>query len=334
VATVHPDIIIVVFDSNSPPHRTSFLPIPRDYHAKVIRVIDANRPRVIALDFYFVHPTDPDRDRDLLDAIRTAKSPVVLGAVNAGGTDFNAEQIAYQTSFLAAAGREGGTIELDEEPPENVVRFAFAPPTSAQYPETFATVVARVAAGPTRSAARSRASRRIAWLQGPDIHAPPFLVIPAQALLADDTRAAELRKRLENKIVLIGADLPHLDRHVTPLSVRTGQGMLGVTMHAQMVAQILDSRWYWDLSRIYLLFLLTVVGVAGFALSWWMWRTRADFLGQGGATVALVALNALLFWQFRIDFPVTLALYVWGIGVLGGYNLRNVLVSVWPKMAG
>ena len=50
-------------------------------------------------------------------------------------------------------------------------------------------------------------------------------------------RARELSKK--DKIVLIGGEYPYLDRHRTPLSLWTGNNMLGVKIHAIIVAQLI-----------------------------------------------------------------------------------------------
>jgi adenylate cyclase len=317
----HSRIAVVLFDPASAPGRT-YLPVPRDYHARVIQTVDAAGAALIGLDFYFLQPTEPERDRAFVDTIKNATALVVVGAVNEGLSQFNQSQFAYQKQFLADLGRPAGDITFSFDH-DKVVRHAYDASKDPQFSETFAGLIAklsgaRVAGVPKRM--------RIGWLWGPRNNPYPFLTVRSQELLSEQPRALELQEQLKGKIVLIGLDFPYIDRHRTPLSVVTNENMLGVMVHAQMIAQLLDNRLYSELSLPQVAGFLAVLLVLGLVLGWIFW-TRANLLGQGIAAVALVSLDAVSFYLWRTYLPLVPGLYVWFLAVLAGSNSHKL--ALW-----
>jgi len=101
--------------------------------------------------------------------------------------------------------------------------------------------------------------------------------------------------------------------------------MLGLMIHAHITAQLLDGRSYSELGAISTRVLVAALAVIGFLLGWTFWEQRLDLTGRSIATVALVAIDALVYAQLRIILPFTLALTAWLIGVAAGHHLRTVM---------
>lgn len=326
----HDDIVVVVFNSDSLAGLPSALTVPRDLNGKVIRAIDSAGPRAIGLDFYFVHPTQPETDRSFLELLRDAKAPVVLGAANESADQFRDFQLAYQRSFTAGSGREVGYINLRHDR-DDIVRFTSTPIPNSAYPESLAVRLALLSGSKSTTRPASSPPRRIAWLLGEPLDQQPFRMIPAHNLLADPSDAGfkDLQAQLAGKIVLVGIDLPYIDRHRTPLSIRTGEAMLGVTVHAQVLAQLLDGRELHDLSATEDRIVEAIAASIGLLLGWHFWQRRVNFLSLGAATAVLVAIDAASFYFLRTVLPLTLVLYVWIIAVTAGHHLRQL----WARSA-
>jgi adenylate cyclase len=320
ITTPHDKIALVTFNSDSLAGRPT-QPVPRDLHAGIIRLVDNAGARAIGLDFYFVQPTDPDKDRDFLDAIRKAKSPVIVGAVNESAEQFKDYQLDYQRRFVLESERQAGYINLRHDR-DDVVRYTSPPVAKTLYPESFASLLAQAAGITLRP---SLAPQRIAWLWGAQSNPQPFLTIPARDLLGNDSRARELQSQLKNKIVLTGIDLPYTDPHRTPLSIWTGEPMLGIAVHAQILAQLLDGRRFSEFTASGSQLFLLIFALFGATLGWCFWRRRVNFLSIGVATAFLVAIDALLFSWLRFILPFTLALYVWFVSVTAGHHFRRLV---------
>jgi len=350
----YPGIAIVIIDA---PTIAEFAPqaptaaIPRELNARIIQAVDAAHPRAIGLDFYFVKATTADADSALRDAIRGIESKIVLGTVNESADQFNADQFAYQQHFIADAGprAQAGYVNLRHDS-DDVVRRTSPPVDHSAYAHSFAQQLADIDADPSTRASRSSASVRIAWLLpsndsvfarlyrlGQSFTAPtggagqpnadrsPFPIISAREIIAGgpgyDPRQAEL---LRNRIVLLSASLPYIDRHRTPLSVGTNDGMLGVLVHAHVLAQYLDGRSYRELDDRGTRHLVIGVAIVGFLLSWLFWHRRAELFRQGVATGVLVVVDAVVYSELRLILPFTLALYAWVIATTGGHHLRTL----------
>jgi adenylate cyclase len=318
----HERIVLVVFDPATFDGGV-ISPIPRDTHAQVLRTIDAMGPKVIGLDFYFVASQGTDRDGAMLAALHEIKTPIVLGAIDAHTTEFNERQRAYQEKFLADAGRPAGYLALKYDP-GHIVRRTSAPLQQSPFKETFARQVALAAGAPLAGPGTSSASMRIAWLVGPNRDTEPFLKVSAKDLLpgSDETRRKELADRIKDNIVLTGIDMPNSDRHDTALSVWTDDKMLGAMIHAHILAQLLDGRYFTEFAGRERSMWISAVGLIGLVLGWSLRGKRAAFLNFSVATAILVAIDAVCYSGLRIVLPFALTLAVWFIGVMLGQHLR------------
>src|SRR5262249_33597831 len=161
---------------------------------------------------------------------------------------------------------------------------------------------------------------RIAWLRTPRDGSDTFLTISAEMLLrpADDPVAQLLRAGLKDKIVLVGGMLREIDSHLTPLTNRPEERLTGVPIHAHMVAEMVDgpSTAQLETNASSLRLALASVTVLGFLVGWGFRRKRQGLLASGLATAVIIAIDTIVFWQFRIILPLVLALAAWFLGVV------------------
>ena len=100
--------------------------------------------------------------------------------------------------------------------------------------------------------------------------------------------------------------------------------MLGVMIHAHIIAQLLDGRYFYELAGSERVAFLVVVAFVGLMLGWAVRGRRASFLNLTVATAILVAVDAACYYLLRTVLPFTLALYVWFIAVVAGQHLRSL----------
>ncbi len=312
-ATQHSGVAMVIINDATLKDYSSS-PVDRGLLARIISAVDVSGARAIGLDILFFKKTDDNKDQALVDALKTAKAEVVLGAVDERG-DLQPFQREFQTAFLAQAGRKAGYLNLRHER-DDVVRYAALPHFGSTYPKSFARLLAEAAGSELADAGHA-----IAWLLPPSDGSTNFLTIPAQDLLVAGATAGN---RLKDRIVIIGGDFPLRDRHRTPLSLLTGDGMGGLTIHAHMLAAMLEPRRaISELGSLAVHSLLIILGLVGFALGWLLWESRVvHLIGWSFATSALVAIDAILFVHGRLLLPFTLALLAWFLGVTAGRSLH------------
>jgi CHASE2 domain-containing sensor protein len=140
-----------------------------------------------------------------------------------------------------------------------------------------------------------------------------------------------LASQLKDRIVLIGIDRPLNDRHRTPFSAWAGDDMLGVLIQATIVAQLIDGRSYTELNSTQMRIFLITLGLLGFSIGWLFWRRHLDLTSRSAATLALVAIDAAVYWKVRIILPFTLALASWLVGVNLGHHLHAL--AAWFRAA-
>jgi adenylate cyclase len=326
---LHPGIAVVLINEETlARHGHERSPTPRDLLARVLNAVSKAKPKAIGLDLYFGSATP--KDEELLQAVREVDVPFVLAAVNQHA-NWTEDQRKFQREFLAKAGRPIGNIggNPDHEK-DRVLRYGYTVVPGTEYPESFVLLLAKLGGPSDKQYPTSPI--RLAWLVGHDNSPTPFLTIPAHELFYESegrttTKSQEWAHRLKDRIVLIAPDRWPDDRHSTPFSVWAGDRMLGVMIHATMLAQLLDGRMYTELTRVQTRFLLLGLGSVGFLLGWMFWRGRLDLTSRGLATAGLVCIDAVLYYQARIILPFTLALVAWLAGVTGGHHSRSV--AMW-----
>lgn len=304
-------------------------PLDRSMLARLIDAVAAARPSAIGLDVFFVRKTDESRDSALLEALRRAEVPVVLGAADERVPWVSAEQRAFQTAFLAQAKRPAGYLNVFQDS-DVTIRYWAPPAANSEFPESFALLLAK-----TVQPGVSQGHRRIAWLQRIDPTDPltaianfgakdPFATILAHDLLGSESAAAQ--ERLKGKVVLIGGYLPSRgDHHRTALTAGNGDAPVpGVTIHAQMVAELLDWRRVTELSDAGIRIVLAAFAAVGLLLGWRYRYRRFDFLNWTIGTAVLITIDVFFFRVFHIILPFLVTVLAWFTGVTAGHHLGRV----------
>ncbi len=229
----HPQIIVLAIDEATLagfPYRS---PLARGFLAALVDWLGGAGVRAIALDVLFDQPTVAEDDLRLAEALHGVEVPLVV-ATASEAAGLSEAQLAFQASYVE--GLRTGSANLLKDP-DGVVRrilswrpgaggdvlqpslpFALAEALGAELPDGDLPLAYR----------RSESGET------------PFRVFPSHVA----ARGLLPREWFADAIVLVGADLPHQDRHRTPLgrSQDAGGTTPGVVIHAHAVAQLLDGR--------------------------------------------------------------------------------------------
>lgn len=311
----HPKVAIVYVTEDSIEEFPAILPINRGYLARLVTALDEAGAVAIGLDFYFARHTEPSDDAKLISALQHSKDKVVLGVYE---TSRNKLQLAYQLNFIAKAQARAGYINLASEA-DRIVRYRASPPSDARYKDSFSSALAKMGGW-----SEADQPERIGWLLAPANGGDTFLEIEAHKLLraSPEERSALLKGR----VVLVGGKLFTLDRHGTPLSVRTQDEMTGVEIHAQMVAELIDNnRSYRELNSLQTRILLAVLICVAVPLGLRYRRREFDFLDWRWASLTAIALDLALFRFRHLILPFTLTSVAWIASVTVGTQLRNAI---------
>jgi adenylate cyclase len=318
----HPHVAIVGINDNTLKDNKVRQPIDRALLARLVDAVDAAGAKVIGLDILSARTPPPDNEDMLIQAIRRAKAKVVLAAADAR-VGLPRDHLDYQAKFIAATGRPAGYINLATEH-DWVIRFTAQPLANSPYRESFAKLLAE-----SFGIKPDDSRRRIAWLLEPRDGSDTFLTIPAQIILksGDDPGARKARAQLMGKIVIVGGLFPDIDRHLTPLTTRTGELQPGALVHAHIVAELLDGRGIsqLDVESWKLKLALAIVTALAFLIGWWFRLNRRGILLGSAATVAIILMDTFVFWQARIVLPIVLALLAWFLGEFAGHYLGRWL---------
>lgn len=304
----HPRIALIMITDDTLADLAYISPIDRGLIARIVKALDGLGARVIGLDLLFDQPTEADKDALLLETFRFTRASLVLGGADERSA-LSPRRRQWQSAFLARAGQPFGFFNLRYDVREaaatHVVRNRAAAHAGSQFKMSFAEALARRA-----GAAEMMNGRRIPWLRAPESGADTFISLDADAVLAadqdpDGVMARALEQQLHGRVVLVGADLEGRDRHPTPLSLVTGEDLLGVSIHAQILAGLLDRRTLSDLEVPAVAALGGIAAFLGTLIGWFAARSRLVLtLLVSCGTLFVMALSAFVLWQFKAIVPV------------------------------
>ncbi|MBM3542134.1 MAG: CHASE2 domain-containing protein, partial [Alphaproteobacteria bacterium] len=254
----HPRVALVLVTEETLADLPYRSPVDRGLIAAAVSALGDLGVAGLGIDILFDRASEPEKDAALVAALKAFPAPVVLAS--AGAADGLAPaQTAYLDSFIAATGANHAVPALQVDPDGAVRRWSGG---AAGFAATLAGESGRV----------PEADARIAFLGPPEDGADVFAQLPIHALpaLAALNRAA-LEAALKGKIVLLGADLPGIDRHRTPLAARAGAAadMAGVEIHAHMLGQVLDGRRVGEAGPAAAAALILVLALLGVLLAHW-----------------------------------------------------------------
>lgn len=298
-------------------------PLDRTLLARALANIDQMGAKAIGIDIGFDSPR-PD-DALLKTQLRAMRTPTWLAYVEQASNPDTIfyEQQKFLQSFIAevTTARTRPTSVLFHTDDDGVIRNW--PERPKNLPPLMANALAPVDAAHAdyRGAIRFLLPARANAGQ----EEPVFANIPidAFALPMDADMRAGFADLVKGRYVLIGGDIIDVDRFNTPLSrfpdAVTGrhETMIGLEVHAHMLAQQLDRAWLAPIPGPALWALAVLVVAAGSLTSLIDLRARwvaLAFLGQMAFFVAFP------FWvQGRGVDTTTLPAFGWAVGWLFGY---------------
>jgi CHASE2 domain-containing sensor protein len=325
------DIALVVINENSVadyPYNV----VDRGLLVELVQALNEAGAKAIGLDFVFERPTEPQKDRALMEAIANSTRPVVLAAIDERARVATSDSLEYQRKFFEQVGvaKDGGVraghaffsrVPGHLTTGDQVVRFISDPLPSSPSRESFARVLADLdGPKPTPS------SPYIDWLLPPSNaedtfatfrvprHKPGFGKGDTEKVLPSGWRVA-----LKDKIVLVGAEFVDRDRHLTPLSVADKAPVSGVAIQAQILAQLRDGRSIRALHDRAEALTVFTIALLGYALGW---RARIHWYRAAHYAIGIVVLAMIgvtLFALWHLIIPTTTVLFAWIAGVSGGH---------------
>ncbi|MEY9164642.1 adenylate cyclase [Sinorhizobium fredii] len=225
-----PGIVVVAINEETLARLPYRSPIDRGLLTDILNRIQSGNPRAIGIDLLFDQPTEADKDLRLRSVLESFPAPVVL----ASGTKLDglsSEQLDYLKAFSPRATQGLGTLLHDNL--DRVVRGAHLGRTiDGEWAPSFPVAIAEAVGVDS-----GQGSREMVYYRDRNFAPFRFLVYPAQAVQFAPS------SWFENKLVLLGLDLPQVDRHPTPFTLLNGadKGDLpGVIIHAHLLASILS----------------------------------------------------------------------------------------------
>ena len=282
-------------------------PIDRSWLADLIGKIDSQKPSVIALDILIDQATEPHKDQLLIDTIKNAQSPIILASADSR-FDMTAKQRSYNKSFISKSGALSGFVNAPADPDDIVRTMPIA--KDKAYPESFSDIAVKSVTGKQPPIALF--NERISWLKKLD-HKTSVFSEP----LAHYVKFSPDSVGITGKLVLIGADLPDVDKHKTPFANegRINKGESGVRILAQMIAQKLDGRRVTILPPVFEFTLYLLSALIGFliAASKRLSANKARIFSY--VSLLTITIDLVSFTLFSILLPTAMILFTMGFAV-------------------
>jgi len=285
------DIVIVTITENTLSQFDYRSPIDRGFLKKLLLDLNSAQVKAIAFDILFDQRTETEKDKDFLSALEESPIPIITA-----WADIKDNLTNSQASFLNEYTKNlvRGHVKLGVDDSDGVVRwiekgFQNESQTILSFPHSIAEAIGIVP--PTER-------HPISFNIGPESKTPFFKKYESQFV-------SHLPPEwLNGKIVLVGADLPHSDRHRTPLRYSNRYGsndMAGVEIHAHALATIVSGGTNKDVSiYVSIIFIILLVSLI--------------------IMISTLEINTLL----KLSLFILIFLSMWGLGaILESYNITT-----------
>ncbi len=253
-------------------------PIDRGFLSDLLSVLESAKPRAIGLDILLDQPTEAAKDNALQDRLSGLSVPLVVASAGRA-QDLTDKQFSYLRSMTK--GLTTGLVTLVKDRVDGTVRWILAGDiVDGRWIPGFAGALA-TAVGVTAP----KQDVPLTYRGHPGDGTPSFQVHPAH------TVKFLPKSWFAGKIVLIGADLPHADRHRTPFAAPFGSeaGKLpGVIVFAHALSQLLDRKTSAAMGATGQTVLIMVLAAVGMAL--------AAFDTSLPAKIVLFTVALAVFW--------------------------------------
>lgn len=226
-------IVMIVYTDDTLIETKKRSPLDRATLARALANIDAMGAKAIGIDILIDQPQD--EDQQLLSAFAAMKTPTFLAyadiATNAGNIEYRQQQ--FLDGFmrrLKGTGVKAASIRLEVDG-DGVARSW--PVQPAHLPPLLALAMAGNGGGFQDYTGSIR--YRLPLSQD----RPVIASFPIDLFANPDTAAA-FADQVRGRHVLIGGDIVDLDQFETPMTAITGERMIGLEVHANILAQYLD----------------------------------------------------------------------------------------------
>lgn len=297
-------IILVVYDDAALINLEKRSPLPRDALAEALGNLDKMGAKAIGIDILFDQPQA--EDQLLVDTLRSMQTPTLVGYANMATNedDIIYQQQLYLEDFMAAieegdSKAQRASIRLDN----TFGATRIWPSIEPDLPPLLGRAMLKAAGGPYekfegytgsieyRRALRADFTEEEIEGDEPVVEQPLFQSLSIELFLDLDPAVAEfVGEQIKGKYVLIGGDIVDYDRVETSLSSWTGFEPAGLSVHGEIIAQMLDGQ--------------RLPQVPWFAL----WAMAL-------LVVATAVLTALLEWPARKLVPLLFVLAALFIGI-------------------
>ena len=258
-----PRIAKVVYNDDTLIDTRKRSPLDRNILARALTSIDGMGAKAIGIDILIDQPQD--EDAQLIAALRGMKTPTFLAYAN---NETNKDNIKHrQQQFLdgfiktlSGTNTHPASIRVETDI-DNVVRSW--PNIQPNLPPILSRIMV-----PTNNSLENYTGS-IAFKTAKFADRPVFLSLPID-LLANPELAPAFAGQIKGRYILIGGDIVDVDQFETPLRLQTAQSMVGLDVHAHMLAQLLDGKR------------LTAISQGGF------WAIAIMVVIAGGLTCLLV----------------------------------------------
>ncbi|MEP3421804.1 MAG: adenylate/guanylate cyclase domain-containing protein [Erythrobacter sp.] len=310
-------IILVVYDDQALINLEQRSPLPRDALAEALGNLDQMGAKAIGIDILFDQPQADDGL--LIDTLRNMQTPTAVGYANVAtnASDIVFEQQVFLEEFMAeleGSNSRPASIRLDN----SFGATRIWPSIEPDLPPLLGRAMLEDAGGPAAAFAdyEGAIEYRRALRAGFDeeveegveadpngqaeVEEPLFQSLSIELFTNLDPVVAEfVAQEIEGKYVLIGGDIVDYDRVETSFTSWTGFEPAGLSVHGEIIAQMLDGK------------------VLPTVPSWALWVMAI-------LVVASAALTALLEWPASKLAPLLVVLFVLFVGVPFALHFQDI----------
>ena len=238
-------VTLVVYTADTNRATGQISPVDRTILSKALTQIDQLGAKGVGIDVLFDSPQDDDEA--LRASLKAMRTPVYLAFAD---NRTNPEAITYEQeqdlrAFMAS-------VQTDVVKPTSILLETDADGVARYWPKQYAGLppllsLALTNGGPDADPRFARYTGPIRYRVPTATDRPVFDKIPID-LLADPETAPLVADAIKGRYILIGGDFSDFDQFDTPFT-RTGNPvtgetrMIGVEVHASMLAQLLDKAW-------------------------------------------------------------------------------------------
>lgn len=230
-----PRIVKIVYNDDTLIDTRKRSPLDRAILARALTNIDNMGARAIGIDILIDQPQD--EDGQLLASLRAMQTPTFLAYANNATNQDNIKQRQQEfldqfISELEGSNTRATSIRVEADI-DNVVRSW--PTIHPDLPPILARAMV------PKNSSMNDYTGSIAFRIPKFEDRPLFASLPID-LLANPELAPALADQIRGRYILVGGDIVDVDQFETPLRLQTAKSMVGLDVHAHMLAQLLDAK--------------------------------------------------------------------------------------------